>query len=84
MASRQNWRRAIKEKIEDKELQPKVYPHLIILLLLIEFNKKLQQFLTFLTENDWMSSCSTFGKATVQRSSIAIGPLMIGATLLGL
>ena len=44
----------MKEKIEDKELQPEVYRHLIVLLQkssLIEFNKKLQQFLMFLTEN---------------------------------
>ena len=49
-----NWRRAVKDKIHDKELQPEVYRHLMVLLqesVLIEFNKKLQQFLTFLTDS---------------------------------
>ena len=49
-----NWRRAIKDKVEEKELQPEIYRHLIVLLQeseLIEFNKKLQQFLTLLTDN---------------------------------
>ena len=47
------WRRAIKEKIKDKEFQFEVYHHLMVLLqesTHIEFNKKLQQFLTFLTD----------------------------------
>ena len=48
-----SWRGAIKEKIKNKELQPEVYRHLMVLLnesTLVEFNKKLQQFLTFLSD----------------------------------
>ena len=48
-----SWRRAIKDKVHNKELQPEVYRFLMVLLqesTLIEFNKKLQQLLTFLND----------------------------------